>query len=273
VADRGEHQDTDTRIAALEGRLEKAQFYFQVIASWVVLSLALTVVFGWLIIAGLGSFSRTTQLWFLLVAGISLLASAILLKIQRDEVFSVRSDLRQMRAWRRNRKTPVVPTGSGSYESSRERYKSESWEYVEEARQAAARNRRVHNTFQAIIILGSILVTSLTSAMASADPVNWITIVLSILVSASAGLSSFFKFRERGFNLQQTANAIEKEYNAVELRIHDYGQLTADNDEALRVFAERVEALKEEQRNRELQLEQSADRTSTSPAGQAASLP
>ncbi|MEQ4305028.1 DUF4231 domain-containing protein [Plantactinospora sp. B6F1] len=254
--------EPEIRIAAIEGRLEKARFYLRVIAIWTLLSLVVVISFSATFIAGLGSFSEGAQLICLAIGFLSLLFAVINLKLQRDTVFEAESDLRKMRAIRRGHAAPG--RSPGGYDAIRNRYKIESWEYIEESRRSAASNRRIHNTFQAAIILGSIVVTSLTSAMASSSPLNWITVVVSVLVSASAGLSSYFKFRERGFNLQQTANAVEKEYNSVELRIHDYGQYADDDEAAMRLFAERVEALKEEQRNRELQLEQSPERTSSS---------
>jgi hypothetical protein len=100
------------------------------------------------------------------------------------------------------------------------------------------------------------VVTSLTSAALGDSPYGWVAAVISALVSISAAFTGYFKFRDRGFNQQQTADAIEKEFNSAELLIWDYRSLSAD--EALTLLAQRVEALKEEQRKRELQLEQSS---------------
>ncbi|GAA3148340.1 hypothetical protein GCM10020001_084650 [Nonomuraea salmonea] len=67
----------------------------------------------------------------------------------------------------------------------------------------------------------------------------------------------FFKFRERSFGQQQTADAIKKHYKAAELRIGEYeGE---DEETALTLFARNVEILKDEQRKRELQLEESTE--------------
>ncbi|SNQ50289.1 conserved membrane hypothetical protein [Frankia canadensis] len=121
---------------------------------------------------------------------------------------------------------------------------------------AAARNRRVHNTFQGIIIVGSIAVTSLTSAGSAIGGSRWLGAGLAAAVSISAGFTGYFKYRERSFNQQQTADAIAKESKAVELGIGDYG---GKEEDALRQFALKVEELKEEQRKKELQLEQTSN--------------
>ncbi|WP_207974656.1 DUF4231 domain-containing protein [Parafrankia sp. BMG5.11] len=120
----------------------------------------------------------------------------------------------------------------------------------------AARNRRVHNSFQAVIIIGSIAVTSLTSATATENWISWTAAGIAGMVGISAGFTGYFKYRERSFNQQQTADAIAKESKAVELRIGIYD---CDEGEALRKFAQKVEELKEEQRKKELQLEQTSN--------------
>ncbi|MGV9766736.1 DUF4231 domain-containing protein [Micromonospora tulbaghiae] len=260
VATGTEAKDPDIQIADLEGRIQESCFYLKIITAWTLVSIVLAASFAVVLIAGFKSFPREAQYWCLAIAMLSVLVSSVVMHSQKSKLFQVERTLRQWRALRRSRARGA--RGDEGYQANRERYRSEVWEYVEEARKNAGRNRRIHNLFQAAIILGSILVTSLTSVMASESPLNWVTVVMSIVVTASAGLSSYFKFRERGFNLQQTANAIEKEYNAAELRIHDYAE-DVEDDEAMRIFAERVEALKEEQRARELQLEQSPERATT----------
>ncbi|MEU7996180.1 DUF4231 domain-containing protein [Micromonospora sp. NPDC049060] len=252
--------DIDVEIADTEGRLEQARFYFKVTATWSLLSAIGTAVLVAAFFLDSDTAAGATAL-LILISPVSLLVSLFVLKSQRNKLFDLDRELKRLRAKRRagDHNLVAVAGSQSRHQASRARYWSETWEYVEEARKGASKNRRIHNLFQAVIILGSILVTSLTSAMASANPLEWITIVLSIMVTASAGFSSYFKFRERGFNLQQTANAIEKESNSFDLRIRDYAE-NVDHDAAMRLYAERIEDLKEEQRNRELQLEQSPDR-------------
>jgi hypothetical protein len=74
------------------------------------------------------------------------------------------------------------------------------------------------------------------------------------MVGVSAGFTGYLKFRERAMNSRQTADAIEREQNAVTLGIRRYRHLP--KDEALARFAEEVESLREEQQKREQQLDQ-----------------
>ncbi|MFE4513177.1 DUF4231 domain-containing protein [Kitasatospora sp. NPDC056783] len=142
-------------------------------------------------------------------------------------------------------------------------YREASLEIVDQYRKSANRNRRVHNFFQVIIITGSIVTSSLT-AMNTGDSVvlRIGTTFLSGFVGISAGVTGYFKFRERGYNLQSTADEIEKHYNASQFMLDEYAGSDPNEPPSeshrLRMFARFVERLKEEQRKRELQLEQSS---------------
>ncbi|MEU1016891.1 DUF4231 domain-containing protein [Streptomyces sp. NPDC005898] len=140
-------------------------------------------------------------------------------------------------------------------------YREASLDLIDQYRKGAATNRRVHNFFQIIIITGSIVTSTLAAMNEGSNLVlRIITSALSALVGISAGITGYFKFRERGYNLQSTADDIEKHYNASQFMLDDYAGTDPtrplSEQERLRMFARFVERLKEEQRKRELQLEQ-----------------
>ncbi|WBB95205.1 DUF4231 domain-containing protein [Solwaraspora sp. WMMA2080] len=166
-----------------------------------------------------------------------------------------------------DRQSAAARIPSDSIESLRI-YREASQDIVAQFRTRATRNLRTHNTVQAIIIVGSIAASTTTAVMAGEHPLSWFSTGLTAFVSITAGLAAYFKFRERGYNLQSTADDIEKHYNAIQFRLHEYAEVAHDTqsgepaEEAaeatrLRLFAENVERLREEQRKRELQLEQS----------------
>lgn len=119
--------------------------------------------------------------------------------------------------------------------------------------------RRIHNLLQSLIIMGS-LGTSTAAGLGTKLPNGqWIVVGLSFAVGIAAGFTGYFKFRERGFYLQQTADAIDEELHALVLGIGKYkGKSEA---EALEDFADNVERLKSEQRKREQQLDQPSEET------------
>ncbi|MGW1508713.1 DUF4231 domain-containing protein [Streptomyces sp. NPDC002394] len=141
-------------------------------------------------------------------------------------------------------------------------YREASLDLIAQYRKSANTNRRIHNFFQLIIITGSIFTSTLTAMNeGSSLALRIITSALSALVGVSAGVTGYFKFRERGYNLQSTADEIEKHYNASQFMLDDYaghGDVSLAEGERLRKYAGFVERLKEEQRKRELQLEQSS---------------
>ncbi|WRZ95940.1 DUF4231 domain-containing protein [Streptomyces sp. NBC_01007] len=131
-------------------------------------------------------------------------------------------------------------------------------------RRGADRNRSRHNQFQITVIIGSIMTSVATTATAEQGVWSWIAVALSALVSISAGIISYFKFRERSINLQQTADAIDLEIQAFALSIRRYKNLSPQ--EAAACFAEEIERIKEEQRKKELQLEQPPEVQPNSPS-------
>ncbi|MBD0734269.1 hypothetical protein BGM09_15475 [Streptomyces sp. CBMA29] len=85
-------------------------------------------------------------------------------------------------------------------------------------------------------------------------------VVLGFSVTLASAFTGYYKYRERSYFLRQTADAIEEELNAVTLGIGEYSQYgESQEDEALAKFTQRVEALRNEQRRREQQLDQPAD--------------
>ncbi|MFG2631802.1 hypothetical protein [Streptomyces sp. NPDC048473] len=77
------------------------------------------------------------------------------------------------------------------------------------------------------------------------------------LASAFTGLH---KYRKRSYFLQETADSIEEEANALTLGVGEYRENGSDREEqALARFTQRVENLRNEQRRRQQQLDQPAD--------------
>ncbi|HWZ20523.1 MAG TPA: DUF4231 domain-containing protein [Ktedonobacteraceae bacterium] len=140
-----------------------------------------------------------------------------------------------------------------------EKYLEDTPGIIQNFRRESNNYRVKANFYQILIIVGSVLATSASSAVGFGlnNILRWIAPAISIMVAISAGLMAYFKFREKSFNLQQTADAIEQEYNAVELGIGYYKG--KQPQEALQLFAEHVELLKDEQKKRQQQLEQPPD--------------
>lgn len=127
-----------------------------------------------------------------------------------------------------------------------ERYRGESKYY-----------RRVHNFLQAIIIIGALAGSTLTSLLQSVPSLRWFAVGTTFAVGVAAGFTGYFKFRERSFYLQQTSDSIDQELSAVGLGIGRYKG--KEESDAMTEFTEQVELLKVEQRKRQQQLEQPSE--------------
>lgn len=185
------------------------------------------------------------------------------LLIVTSSVFALRNLLRRRRTIKneqhvmaklRETKRYLLSLGTAELEAVRRSYRGDVAFTIEQYRLESKGWRRIHNVFQSTIIAGSIITTSVTAAIGVLPWLKWVAAAISLIVGVSASFTGYYKFRERGLNLQQTADAIEAEYNAVNLGIRRYRGREAPD--ALELFAEQVEAPKDEQRKREQQLEQ-----------------
>ncbi|WP_157847613.1 SLATT domain-containing protein [Streptomyces violens] len=114
--------------------------------------------------------------------------------------------------------------------------------------------RRIHNWFQWGVFFASVGTTATTAFWETPQPGKTILIALGSFLAFATAVTGYFKFRERAYNLQQTADQVEQHATAFDLGIAPY----ADADAAVNLerFAENVETLRMEQRKREQQLEQ-----------------
>lgn len=244
-----DHQQTTVRELKVAQRLRLV---------WLAASFLVALFLGWAMIVGVWSNYRGQ------FSVIGFAAAAVSTLIAGWQILQIRPDLaRELYALQvlESTRLNLAATQAADPVSSLRIYRVSALNDIQQYRHAAKRNRRYSNYLQWVIIVGSVTTTSLTSASTSStgsgEWFRWGAAAVSAAVTIAAGVTGYFKFRERGFNEQQTADAIEKHYKAAELGIREYNGL--NEAEALRRFAQEVEELKEEQRKRELQLEQSSD--------------
>jgi|GEM_PF-6431077 len=228
--------------------------------------LRVTAPFLTLLIAGMcviaARYHGEARGWPIFVAVLGLIgflvASAFLLKFSFEEraikqKILILQEARRGLVSRESRAAPLV------------RYRESVPDFVTEYRASANHYRRVHNIFQAVVIIGSIAASTVSSAGTSIPSLRWVGVGLTMSVGISAGFTGYFKFKERSLYLQQTSDAIEHEYQASELSLRHYrGKSEREN---LIALAEEVERLRQEQRQREQQLDQPAESQRPSGAG------
>ncbi|MFJ2115954.1 DUF4231 domain-containing protein [Streptomyces sp. NPDC087850] len=225
-------------------------------------AMALTGLLGYTVIVGLWEEKPTFTRWagLVIVLALWVIAGNLLIN-NRKKVVDLTAEVNQARSEKQNA-AAALPLDS---EAALRIYRESTLEVMDAYRSRAGRNRRMNNALQAVIIAGSIIASTLIALDSNITPLSLTATILSATVGISAGLSGYFKFRERGFNLQSTADELEKHYTGVQFHLDEYETVAPDltpeegEKERLRRFARLVEKIKEEQRKRELQLEQSPE--------------
>ncbi|MGW3122201.1 DUF4231 domain-containing protein [Streptomyces sp. NPDC001107] len=144
-------------------------------------------------------------------------------------------------------------------------YREDVTGIIEQYQADSRKYRRVHNILQSLIIIGSATTTTI-AALDTGQQLTWQSVSLtgiSFAVTLAAAFTGYYKYRERSFFLQQTADDVEKEANAVALGMGPYSEFEpAQEQEALKLFTQRVEDLRNEQRRRQQQLDQPTEQAS-----------
>ncbi|MEU3110285.1 DUF4231 domain-containing protein [Streptomyces albidoflavus] len=146
-------------------------------------------------------------------------------------------------------------------------YREDVASLVEQYQADSRRYRSIHNRLQTLVMVGSASTTTI-AALDTGKELTWQSVTLtaiSFAITVAAMFTGYYKFRERSYFLQQTADAIEEEANAVRLGIGPYSEYgPGQEDEALKKFTQRVEEHRNEQRRRQQQLDQPADQATPS---------
>jgi MFS family permease len=134
-------------------------------------------------------------------------------------------------------------------------YKEDAYADIDHLRAESNRFRRVNNFLQGVLIIGSLAATGASGIAAELPVIRWIVLGVTFVVGISSGFMGYFKYKERSFYLQQTADAIEHEWEAVEVGVGRYKRIETE-EERLDEFVEEVHRLKSEQKKRQQNLEQ-----------------
>ncbi|MFG1899355.1 SLATT domain-containing protein [Micromonospora carbonacea] len=155
----------------------------------------------------------------------------------------------------RDERKLVVAGVSGDLKVRRVAYKEDAYADIDQLRIESKRYGRVNNLFQAFLIIGSLAATGIAGISDRMTWDRWTILGITFLVGTASGFMGYFKYKERSFYLQQTADAIEAEWEAVEVGVGRYKRIESE-EEQLAEFVEEVHRLKSEQKKRQQNLEQ-----------------
>lgn len=158
-------------------------------------------------------------------------------------------------ATKRDSRKLKVAGGTFDQQTRRLIYKDEAYSEIEKLRNDSKRYRNVNNALQAVLIIGSISATAASGVSSGGGPIRWVVVGVTLAVGIASGFMGYYKYKERSFYLQQTADAIEHEWEAFEVGVGRYRYCETE-EIALKEFVEEVHRLKSEQRKRQQNLEQ-----------------
>jgi hypothetical protein len=116
---------------------------------------------------------------------------------------------------RDDRKAIAGDTGLG-IKTRRAIYRDNAYDDINSLRDESARYRSVNNILQAILIVGSLAATGTSAIVGEFPEVRWVTLGITFTVGMASGFMGYFKYKERSFYLQQTSDAIESEWEALD---------------------------------------------------------
>jgi hypothetical protein len=136
-------------------------------------------------------------------------------------------------------------------------YRDSAYDDIRTLRKESSRYRRVNNVLQAILIVGSLAATGASAIIGEYPTIRWVTLGITFTVGMASGFMGYFKYKERSFYLQQTADAIESEWEALEAGVDRYKDSNEQNEqEMLALFSDKIHRLKSEQKQRQQSLDQ-----------------
>ena len=158
-------------------------------------------------------------------------------------------------AQERDARKLIVANADVATKVRRVAYKEDAYADIDQLRLESKSYRRLNNALQGAVIIGSLAATGASGIAANLPVMRWVVLGVTFMVGISSGFMGYFKYKERSFYLQQTADAIEQEWEAVEVGVGRYKRIESE-EERLAEFVEEVHRLKSEQKKRQQNLEQ-----------------
>jgi hypothetical protein len=134
-------------------------------------------------------------------------------------------------------------------------YKGDAFTDIDRFRSESRGYRTISNFLQGIVIIGSLAATGASGTATVLPNIRWVVLGITFVVGIASGFMGYFKYKERSFYLQQTADAIENEWYAFDIGVGRYKRFDSE-EEALAEFVDEIHNLKAEQKKREQNLEQ-----------------
>lgn len=154
----------------------------------------------------------------------------------------------------RDEKKEMIADSDEDVDARRKSYREEAVFYVEELRKESGFYRKVSNFVQGVVIVGSLLGSFVAASSFFVREYSWFVAANSLAIGIASGFAGYWKYKERSFYAQQTADLIEHEIESFDLEIGRYETGSA-GDKNLS-FSKEILRLRQDQKMREQNLDQ-----------------
>lgn len=154
----------------------------------------------------------------------------------------------------RDKKKDQTPNSDEDVDERRKSYREEATFYIEELRRESQYYRNVSNIVQGIVIVGSLLGSFMAASSFFVREYSWFVAINSLAIGIASGFAGYWKYKERSFYSQQTADLIEHEIESFDLQIGRYEK--GGTEEKNLLFAREILRLRQDQKMREQNLDQ-----------------
>lgn len=161
----------------------------------------------------------------------------------------------ELRRVRDKKKKAVASEEEGEDASSRRKaYREDAVFYVEELRKESDFYRKVSNIVQGIVIVGSLVGSFAAASSFFVREYSWFVSINSLAIGIASGFAGYWKYKERSFYAQQTADLIEHEIESFDLEVGRYKEESEDENNL--AFSKEILRLRQDQRMRQQNLDQ-----------------
>ncbi|MBB6121917.1 hypothetical protein [Nocardiopsis algeriensis] len=154
----------------------------------------------------------------------------------------------------RDEKKKKASTKETNVQERRKSYREDAAFYVEELRRESAFYRRVSNLVQAVVIVGSLVGSFAAASSFFVREYSWFVAANSLAIGIASGFAGYWKYKERSFYAQQTADLVEHEIESFDLEVGRYE--SGEEDSKVLTFSKEIIRLRQDQKMREQNLDQ-----------------
>jgi len=154
----------------------------------------------------------------------------------------------------RDKKKEMIADSDEDVDARRKSYREEAVFYVEELRMESGFYRKVSNFVQGVVIVGSLLGSFVAASSFFVREYSWLVAANSLAIGIASGFAGYWKYKERSFYAQQTADLIEHEIESFDLEIGRYESGSPEGKNL--AFSKEILRLRQDQKMREQNLDQ-----------------